>query len=208
LKEKATGICGDAFFCVFFRLWTETPDITLEQAQKRTIEFFNGPLPVGQEFLSFSALWRAMPGCPPEKIGDLMSIIGDKDLTFNDLLKQHVSSSVPSAEGIDVAPLPCCDQCFKKCYDAHPEWNMPPNGKWPDDIYPPNRYVLRVCVVDCIKESGCHDYYGNVLQMFCTGGVDATPKNANYQTYQPIYLFRNGKWIFQICDKSGKVLWL
>lgn len=102
LSEEVTGKCGDAFFRVFFALWTKTPDITLEQAKKSTVDFFKRPLPERQDYLGKewkedpglvkSLLMYAAPGCPPEKIGGLMSIIGDKNLAFNDLLSQHVAS--------------------------------------------------------------------------------------------------------------------
>lgn len=86
LNENVAGACGDAFFRIFFALWTKTPDITLDKAKEETIAFFKGPLPEGQEFLANEPLLSILPGCPPEKIGDLASIVGDKTLTFNRLV--------------------------------------------------------------------------------------------------------------------------
>jgi hypothetical protein len=81
--KAVTGGCGDSFFRIFFAKWTSTPYSTLEEARNRTIAFFSKELPEGQKFLDPGA-W-ILPGCPPKKIGEMMSIIGDKSLTFDQL---------------------------------------------------------------------------------------------------------------------------
>jgi hypothetical protein len=81
--KAVTGGCGDSFFRIFFAQWTSTPYPTLAEARDRTTAFFSKELPEGQKFLDPGA-W-ILPGCPPKKIGEMMSIIGDESLTFDKL---------------------------------------------------------------------------------------------------------------------------
>jgi hypothetical protein len=75
-NEGVIGIRGDEYFRIFFSYWTRTPYPTLAQARANATAFFNDPLPAGQKFLD-----------PRDAlIGEKLIIVGDKDLTFGQLL--------------------------------------------------------------------------------------------------------------------------
>jgi hypothetical protein len=76
-NQGIVGLRGDEYFRVFFAHWTRTPYPTLEEASIQARKFFENP-PPGQKFLDKRA----------ELIGRDLKIVGDKNLTFGDLLNK------------------------------------------------------------------------------------------------------------------------